>query len=89
MTTWIVVAYGAVAAGFWVHALARLVGAGRREPLFGLGERLLLGIVALLTSALWAGLLPVYAAGRAQRLYQGVARGMVRGLRLRPVHRSA
>ena len=88
MTSSILLGYAAVTGVFWVHALARLAGRERREPLFGLGERLLLGVVALLTSALWAGLLPVYAAGRAQQLYQSSVRGAVRGLRLRPAHRS-
>lgn len=90
MTTQIILAYAAVTAGFWVHSLAKLATSGRRrEPLFGLGERVVLAMVALVTAALWGALLPVYAAGRAQLAIEGRGRGMVRGLRLRPAHRSA
>ena len=86
----ILLAYGAVTVIFWVSSLLRMAPRARRpEPLFGLGERVLLGVVALLAAALWGALLPAYAVGSARAVLEGRARGAVRGLRLRPAHRTA
>ena len=90
MTTRILLAYGAVTLIFWVYSLVKLATSGRRrEPLFGMGEHIVLGVVALVTAAFWGALLPVYAVGRAQLALEGRVQGVVRGLRLRPAHRSA
>jgi hypothetical protein len=67
MTTSILWAYAALTLGFWIHTLYRMATTGRRrERLFGFEVRVLLGLVALVTSAGWILLLPIYGLGRLQ-----------------------
>lgn len=64
-----IVGYVSLALLFWAHALYRLSSRGPRERLFGLGERILLGIVALGASALWVVFVPIYVAGMVRGSY--------------------
>lgn len=67
MTSYFIQAYAALSLGFWFHTLYRMATSTRgRERLFGVEERIILGIVALATSAGWIVLLPIYGLGRLQ-----------------------
>jgi hypothetical protein len=68
-----ITAYAALALGFWVHALRGLSARERsrgRDRLFGLEERILIGMYALVASAAWLLLLPIYLVGWAQLAYE-------------------
>ena len=72
IASYVLIAYAGVALGFLAHAIQiTLVRARsrRRERLFAVEERLLLGIVALVASVGWPLLLPMQVIGRAQSVY--------------------
>ena len=78
-TIYFLSAYLALTLAFWAHAM-RGLGAHersrRRERLFGLEERILIAVVALLASSAWIVLLPLAGAARAFHFYE--RRGMAR-----------
>ena len=100
MNTSIILGYVALALISWIYSLYRLATRRRRrDPLFGFEEHLLLGGVALLTSALWILFVPVYAVGWAhwafeQRGHREIDHLWNRGRKpvsipVRPVQRAA
>ena len=71
--------YVALTLAFWAHALRGLRSRGRArrsERLFGVEDRFLIAMVALVASAAWIVLLPMAGAARAFHLYE--RRGMAR-----------
>ena len=95
-TIYFLSAYLALTLAFWVHALRGISarrGKRRRERLFGVEERVLIAIVALVASAAWIVLLPMAGAARAFHFYErrGMARmmGQWRTPRVRAAQRAA
>jgi hypothetical protein len=80
-TIYLLSAYVALTLAFWAHALRGLRAhdrSRRRQRLFGVEERVLIALVALLASSAWIVLLPMAGAARAFHLYErrGIARLM-------------
>lgn len=71
MTATIIWAYAALSIFFWAHAVIKMAARARRpDPLLGMEERVILVAVALLSSALWAIILPFYAIGALQKAFE-------------------